>query len=224
MESEILCAKATGVGVEGVDAELDRLVRQYQHRVRYFANRVQQRFAMGTRWSDELVSAGYWGLFNALRNRREGAHERELSAYVSRRVQGAVIDAARVCLTQAAHAEPSVGGELHGLESPSGFSDDDVARRSRRPSSMSRQTLDAGPEECEAHRWRLSAIDEALSALEPDQRAVLRAYMAGDSVTEIARDHGVSPGTMQVRFNKMGRIVRARSPRLRRILLDHEMA
>jgi len=80
--------------------QLDELVERFRHRVRYFARRVEVRFGLDPQWHDDLISAGYWGLFKALRNRRPDAHERELSAYVSQRVEGAVIDEARRALSQ----------------------------------------------------------------------------------------------------------------------------
>ena len=206
--------------MEAMQPELDDLVRRYEHRVPYFTRQVQRRFMMGDRWRDDLVSAGYWGLFKALRNRREDAHERELSAYVSRRIEGAVIDEARVCIARSTRADTVVGSKLHGLED-AGEGDADVLR------STAAQALavvdDAGdPEEVAAQRRRQSAIEDALSALEPAQRSVLHAYMEGESLSEIARAHGVSAGTMQVRFQKLTRRVRANAPALRRILLDCE--
>ena len=72
------------------DAELDLLVDRFAHRVRYFAQRVERRFGLDPTWRDDLISAGYFGLLKALRNRRPEAHAHELSAYVSKRVEGAV--------------------------------------------------------------------------------------------------------------------------------------
>jgi RNA polymerase sigma factor (sigma-70 family) len=209
-----------GAGDPESDPELDDLVRLYEHRVSYFAGRVQRRFSMGNRWRDDLISAGYWGLFKALRNRRDGAHERELSAYVSRRIEGAVIDEARCCLARSSRADTVVGSRLHGLEDAA--ESNDGLHRSSEPWRMPTVAAHEGPEERTALSWRRSAIDEALSGLEPAQRSVLHAYMEGDSLSEIARSEGVSAGTMQVRFQKLTRSLRASAPALRRILLDSD--
>jgi len=208
----------SGVSVEG-EGEIDELVRRYEHRVPFFTRQIQQRFMLGSRWRDELVSAGYWGLFKALRNRRADAHPRELSAYVSRRIQGAVIDEARLCLAHSTRASGAVDGdELHGLEArQAGFGPRGVwSSKGALPHD------ERGPEEVAALRWRQSAIDSALSGLDASDKAILRAYMAGDTLREIALENGVSEGTMQVRFQRVVRRVRARAPRLRRILLDQD--
>jgi RNA polymerase sigma factor (sigma-70 family) len=207
--------------LERVEQEqVDLLVRRYAHRVEFFAGQVQRRFMIGTRWWDDLVSAGYWGLFKALRNRRPDAHERELSAYVSRRIHGAVIDEARQCLTRSSRTEVVGGAELHGLntqgrelntagmngawEAPTAFSDG------------------RNPEQMAARSWKRTAIAQALDTLQPHERDVMVSYMRGDTLSEIAKSQGVSAGTMQVRFQKLSRMLRARAPKLRRILLDSE--
>ncbi len=210
--------------MEAAESDLDELVERYAHRVQYFTGQVQKRFMLGDRWRDELVSAGYWGLFKALRNRRVDAHERELSAYVSRRIEGAVIDEARTCLSRSARTDAWPGSQLHGLEEP---------ETSERDAGASLAALDAvheharaaedDPERVVSDRYRRSAIDDALGALEPDGREVVRAYMEGDSLSEIARARGVSAGTMQARFEKLARRLRAGSPALRRILLDADL-
>jgi RNA polymerase sigma factor (sigma-70 family) len=199
------------------DRELDELVDRYEHRVHYFTAQVQKRFMLGERWRDDLVSAGYWGLLKALRNRRSDAHERELSAYVSRRVEGAVIDEARACLSRSSWTDATGDRRLHGLD---GMADDgrDAFARSRALED------DEDPERLVAMQRRRSAIEAALDVLEPESLEVLRAYMDGDSISEIARDRGVSPGTMQVRFQKLARRVRAGAPSLRQILLDSDPA
>jgi len=200
--------------------ELEELVRRYEHRVSYFAAQVQRRFAMGNRWRDDLISAGYWGLFKALRNRRDDAHERELSAYVSRRIEGAVIDEARSCLARSARSDTMSGSHLHGLEDAA-ETDEQIAGRGRQAQAAS-LIVEDGPEERTALSWRRSAIEAALSRLDPGERSVLHAYMEGDSLSEIARAEGISAGTMQVRFQKLVRSLRASAPALRRILLDSE--
>ena len=200
--------------------EMDDLVRRFEHRVSYFTGQVQRRFMMGNRWRDDLVSAGYWGLFKALKNRRESAHDRELSAYVSRRVEGAVIDEARICLSRSSWSDTVAGSRLHGLDEPTSGDDEHASQAGLW--AVPAVNDDEGPEEIAAVRRRRSAIDKALSTLDPTQRSVMRAYMDGSSLSEIARAQGVSAGTMQVRFQKLTRSLRAGSPALRRILLDCE--
>lgn len=201
------------------EGELDALVARYAHRVPYFTGQVQKRFMLGNRWQDELLSAGYWGLFKALRNRRENAHERELSAYVSRRVEGAVIDEARSCLARSVRTDGAPAEGLHGLESGDERRDDPAARLLALDARAHLEAVD-DPEQLVASRRRQAAIETMLEALEPEQRDVLRAYMAGDSLSEIARQRGISTGTMQARFQKLARSVRAGAPALRQILLE----
>jgi len=208
--------------LDAAERELDELVERYAHRVAYFTAQIQKRFMLGDRWHDELVSAGYWGLFKALRNRRPDAHECELSAYVSRRIEGAVIDEARACISRSARTEGCAGPQLHGLEDTS---ESDLEARGRQAvlAALHEHAHGTAPDDPEQLVWmrvRRSAIVEALAALDPDARSLLRAYMEGDSLSEIARARGVSAGTMQNRFTKLARRVRAGAPALRRILLD----
>ena len=216
-------ARRSGGALEAAERELDELVERYAHRVQYFTGQIQKRFMLGDRWRDELVSAGYWGLFKALRNRRVDAHERELSAYVSRRIEGAVIDEARSCLSRSARTEAWSGSRLHGLEESEDVECDGGASLAVLGALRAcERAAEDDPEQLVSMRLRQSAIDAALGALEPDAREVLRAYMEGDSLSEIARARGVSAGTMQARFDKLARRLRAGAPRLRRILLDAE--
>lgn len=189
------------------DLELERLVLEYQHRVGFFAARVQRSYRLGTRCWDDLVSAGYWGLFEALRNRRPDANEWELSAYVSKRIFGAVMDEARQWLArgsetqgaaQAASELPRPGG--HGTR---GEGSDD-------------------PERSTGRAWARSAIHRALDALPAEDRGLVVAYMNGASLAEMATAEGISRATMQVRFQRIARRLRARQPALRRILLEGE--
>jgi RNA polymerase sigma factor (sigma-70 family) len=201
------------------ERELEALIARYAHRVPYFTGQVQRRFMLGDRWHDELLSAGYWGLFKAIRNRRDDAHERELSAYVSRRVEGAVIDEARSCLARAVRTDgPSstaAGGPLDALEVG-----DEPGARARLGTLEAHESDVDDPERVVASRRRRSAIEDMLAVLEPEGREVLRAYMEGDSISEIARARGVSAGTMQARFKKLTQRVRAGAPALRGLLLE----
>lgn len=201
--------------MEAAEQQLEILARRYQHRVPFFANKVRRSFMLGPGWSDDLISAGYWGLFKALRNRREDAQERELSAYVSKRIHGAVMDAARTGLSQLRHREPLFLSRM----------DDEGASASTLHERAEQWLRDpaADPEELAADSWRQSAIHEALASLEPAERRVVHAYMEGASLCEIAREQGVPAGTLQARFRKLTRRLRASAPELRRILLDCEL-
>ena len=193
------------------DPELDELVARFGHRVRYFAHRVELRFGLGSQWRDDLISSGYWGLLKALRNRRADAHIFELSAYVSKRVEGAVLDEARRVLNRLSrHAESDPNDLEAGL--PLG------ARSLEREFDRAAP----GPEELadQAGRWRM--IERAIDHLEKDHRKLLMAYASGRSLAEIARREGSSPARIQSQMSRISRAVRARSPELRR-LLRHEL-
>jgi len=196
---------------EADDAELSRLVEQYEHRVRFFARRVERRFGLDPQWSDDLISSGYWGLLKALKNRRANAHEQELSAYVSTRIEGAVIDEARRVLNRVsnhADCDPSdldaeVALHPYGVEWDQGSVDGDTEYVADR-----------------AGRWR--TIEAAVAHLTADHRHLLWAYAEGQSISEIARRDGSSAGRLQNQMTRIGRQIRARSPELRR-LLRHEI-
>ena len=197
---------------QSAECQLDLLVRRYAHRVKFFANKVDRNFRLGARWNDDLISAGYWGLFKALRNRRPEAHEQELSAYVSIRIHGAIIDAARHCINRVLNRELEVGtpGEDES------WRETEVNCESIWPTGA----WLASPEEGTSRRWKRSAVRRALDRLQPEQRRVILSYMDGASLNEIARDEGVATATMQVRFSKLSRQLRVQAPELRRILLD----
>ncbi len=198
------CCEPSGV-------ELAELTLRFDHRVRYFALRIERRFGFASAWRDDLISAGYWGLFKALRNRRPEAHERELSAYVSRRIEGAVIDEARQLLTHLSnhsHCDPvelDRGGAIeaaapewllgHVAEDP----ESNVDRRVR---------------------WRV--IERRFEALDERYRRLLLAVASGHTLAEIAREDGSNPARIQSRMTRVARQVRARAPELRRIL-RHEL-
>jgi RNA polymerase sigma factor (sigma-70 family) len=193
------------------DVELDGLVARFGHRVHFFSHRVERRFGLGPQFRDELVSAGYWGLFKALRNRRLDAHDHELSAYVSCRVEGAVLDEARQLLSRmASHADCEPDDLETGLSRES-FNLDWELDRSR-----------ADPEELadQCARWR--RIESSIDHLAPDHRALLLDYAAGRSLAEIARREGSNPARLQNQMSRIGRAVRARCPELRRILRHEE--
>ncbi len=200
--------------MEAAEQETEALARRYAHRVRFFANKVQRSFMLSPHLSDELLSAGYWGLFKALRDRRQDVHEQQLSAYVSIRIHGAVVDAARTCISQVLKREVMIGSpdEMERSDSAGG------------PLSGPWQTRPVvrDPEELAARVWKRSAIRQALSQLSADDRRTIVAYMEGATLPEIAREQGVALGTMQSRFRKLARCLRVRAPELRRVLLDRE--
>ena len=199
----------------GAEQQLEALARRYEHRVGFFASKVQRSFMLGSRWNDELVAAGYWGPFKALRNRRSEAHENELSAYVSQRIHGAVVDAARVCISQVLKREVAVGSP--GEEERTG-----PAGEAHRPQPWFSPGQAQDPEELASRVWKQIAIREALNQLGDDDRRMIVAYMQGFSLSEIARDEGIATGTAHTRFRKLSQTLRARAPGLRRILLDRE--
>lgn len=187
----------------------DELARAFAHRVDFFARKVSREWMLGQRWSDELVSAGYWGLAMALANRREDASASELSAYVSQRIEGAVLDEARRCLQRTSWME------VEGSRTGSDDGDEAI------PESVAR-LMDPGhsPEEDAGRRRQRRLIDRALDELEQDDRRLLVAYMEGDSLTEIARRFGVPVGTLRVRFDRVTRRLRARDSVVRDVRLD----
>jgi RNA polymerase sigma factor (sigma-70 family) len=191
--------------------DLEALARRYEHRVHFFARRVEQKFMLGSRWTDDLVSAGYWGLCKALKNRHPEAEERELSAYVSVRIRGAVLDEARICIHRTACHEV--------VTSPDHFDYGDAAAFAEwrtQPLTSACTT----PEHAVSLRRRWSHVAQALELLEADQQRLIGAYMDGASIPEIARAEGVAVATMRSRFQKISRTLRGQAPHLRRLLLD----
>ncbi len=187
--------------------ELDELVARFAHRVRYFARRVELRYGLDPQWRDDLISAGNWGLLKALRNRREGAHAQELSAYVSKRVEGAVIDEARRVLSRMANHTDCDPLDLEGASMPAAVGLD----------------WSGGPGELDPEgladrnaRWR--TIERSVGHLEDDHRDLLWAYAEGRSISEIARQAGRSAARLQNQMTRITRQIRAHSPELRRLL------
>lgn len=191
---------------------LDELVARFGHRVRFFANRVQARFGLDPQWRDDLISAGYWGLLKALRNRRADAHDQELSAYVSKRVEGAVIDEARRVLTRASnHADCDPKDLDEGLgHVPSAYDWDTGTGQQLDPEDLADRS----------GRWR--SIEASFEQLESHHRDLLFAYAEGRSISEIARTGGTSATRLQNQMTRLTRLIRAQSPELRR-LLRHEI-
>ena len=191
----------------------EALVQEFEHRVGFFANKVAREFMLGPRWRDELESAGYWGLAKALANRRDGACDREISAYVSQRIRGAILDEARRCLQHTRLVD--VSGSAAGSRDNDGDLDDAAW-------PFAKHLADAGrtPEETAGEHRLRERVDDALESMEPDDRALLRAYMGGSSLTQIARQEGLPPGTVRGRFDRLMRRLRGRGSPLRRMDLD----
>jgi len=193
------------------DEQLEALTLKFQHRVHFFSRRVERGFGLAPVWRDDLVSAGFWGLLKALRNRRPEAHAHELSAYVSRRIEGAVIDEGRRILNRLSNhancdpfdAEAGVAGEESEAEWSLGVAAEDPEEQADRHS-----------------RWLI--VERSFDGLEDSQRDLLLAYASGDSLAEIAREDGSSPARLQGRMTRVARQLRSRAPELRRIL-RHEL-
>jgi RNA polymerase sigma factor (sigma-70 family) len=191
--------------------DLDALAKRFAHRVRFFTHRIERRYRLDPQWRDDLISCGYWGLLKALRNRRADALDQELSAYVSRRVEGAVIDEARRILSRISNHV-----ECDPLDLDSGVS---AYVRDR---NWDHSSVEDDPE-CAADRagrWR--SIEMAMEHLDADHRDLLWSYAEGRSISEIARAEGSSAGRLQGQLARITREIRARSPELRR-LLRHEI-
>lgn len=192
---------------EPAQDQLDELVARFEHRVRFFANRVQVRFGLDPQWRDDLISAGYWGLLKALRNRRDDAHEQQLSAYVSKRIEGAVIDEARRVLTRVSNQTDCDPEELDdGFSHASNSLDWDHGGGQLDPEDLADRS----------GRWR--TIEASVEHLESHHRDLLWAYAEGRSISEIARTGGTSATRLQNQMTRLTRNIRARSPELRRIL------
>jgi RNA polymerase sigma factor (sigma-70 family) len=194
--------------VAEAQAGADDLARGFAHRAEFFARKVAREWMLGQRWSDELLSAGYWGLAVALANRREDATGAELSAYVSQRIEGAVLDEARRCLRRTRWME--VDGVWHRDEDAEGATPESAAT-----------VTDPGhsPEEHAGRRRQRELIERALAELDDEDRRLLRAYMDGDSLTEIARSMDVPVGTLRVRFDRATRRLRGRDSAVRQARL-----
>jgi RNA polymerase sigma factor (sigma-70 family) len=192
--------------------ELEELVERFGHRVHFFARRVAARFGLDPQWYDDLVSSGYWGLLKALRNRRTDAHDHELSAYVSRRVEGAVIDEARRVLTRVTTRADFDPEEV------------DSSAAAGEPFHLDWETrpVEFDPEDRADQRGRWRNIERSVDHLGRDHRELLWSYAGGCSLSEIARREGQTPSRLQNQMSRISRQIRARSPELRR-LLRHEI-
>lgn len=191
------------------DPELVLLVARFASRVRVVASRVQRRWALPEACRDDLISAGYLGLLKALQNRRPEAHEYELSAYVSRRIEGAVVDEARGLLGRAARVssmDPSVLDEEH-------------TRRDVEGAWRGGQAT-ADPEEQAERAGRRARIDGCLSALDEGARALVLGVASGRSIAELARDSGATTGQLQNQLARATRVLRGQAPELRRLLRE----
>lgn len=185
------------------------LVIEFAPRVPRAAARTMRRWGLPESVRDDLVSAGYLGLWKALKNRRRDAHEFELSAYVSRRIEGAVIDEARTLIGRATRCA-SIDPDLLDLdpcfvEGDSGFADGWI------------------PEDPEIRAARASLwarVESSLEAVDPDVRDALLGLAAGHSVAELARSADRTAAQLQARITRGVRHLRGRSPELRRLLWE----
>ena len=165
----------------------EELARRYAHRVGFFVRKVERDFRLGGRWFDELKSAGYWGLAKAISNRRPHSAPEEFSAYVSRRILGAVMDEARACLTRTTQGAVFLRDGLDAADAeehlaplvPAAFEGPDVRAERRRTRR---------------------AIEHAIADLPDAHQRVAQAYLAGNSWQEIAEREGVSTSTIRARF------------------------
>lgn len=184
------------------DEELDVLARRFAHRVGFFVDRIAWRYRIAGCWRDDLVSAGFWGLLQALRNRRRGADPRELSAYVSLRVEGAILDEARVVLRHRKRIEALEGADGDETGDPA---DAFVCPRE-------------GPERATARRGRRLQVWRAIEPLATLERRVLLAYAEGSTLAEIASREGVAVATLHQRWTRTTRSLRAPGHGLRAVL------
>jgi RNA polymerase sigma factor (sigma-70 family) len=192
------------------DPELDRLVERFAHRVRFFARRIERRFGLDPTWRDDLISAGFFGLLKALRNRRLEAHEHELSAYVSTRIEGAILDEARQVLGRSSARSDLDPDELEDGQLSEWGAGDWLARAANDPEGLADGRI----------RWR--QIEDSFEHLDELQRGWLLAVASGHTLAEIARGDGASPARIQNQMTRITRAVRANAPELRR-LLRHEI-
>lgn len=191
------------------EPELRALVDDFSPRVPRAAARTMRRWGLPESVRDDLVSAGYLGLWKALQNRRVDAHEFELSAYVSRRIEGAVLDEARTILGRATRCasidpdrldlEPGIG------EGASGFAEAVVGED---PETLATR----------ADRW--AHVQASLEALDADVQELLLGLASGHSVAELARANGRTAGQLQARLARGARRLRGSAPELRRLLRE----
>ncbi|MCR9093926.1 MAG: hypothetical protein NXI30_06905 [bacterium] len=191
------------------EPELRALVDAFSPRVPRAAARTMRRWGLPESVRDDLVSAGYLGLWKALQNRRADAHEFELSAYVSRRIEGAVLDEARTVLGRATRCA-SIDPDLLDLEPSSG----------ERASGFAESVIGEDPEALAMRADRWTHVEASLEALDADVRELLLGLAAGHSVAELARANGRTAGQLQARLARGARRLRGSAPELRRLLRE----
>lgn len=185
------------------------LALRFLPRVEAIARRFERRYALGSASRDDLVSAGQWGLLQALRRRRLDAHPRELAAYLNRRIEGAVFDEVRrmlgrrrwnvVCAPDDLEPRRSDAQEVTASFGPQGAMDPE-------------RTLEG------ARRWR--QVCQSLGEAGTESQRLLLDYATGRSMAELARRAGGSSGRMQAQLARGARQIRARAPELRRLLRE----
>jgi RNA polymerase sigma factor (sigma-70 family) len=188
----------------------EALAREFEPRIDFFANQVDRELMLGRRWRDELESAGYWGLAQALTRRRKGACDGEVSAYVSQRIRGAILDEARRCLRRTRWLDVSESTQ-------GGRADEAELDASIRPLAERLPEPGWSPEEI-AGQYRLhQRVNDALESLDPEDRGLLRAYMEGSTLADIARSERLPPGTVRARFDRLMRRLREPGSPMRRM-------
>ena len=163
------------------DAEVHKLVEQNRKLVEYMVNRYLKRYYVGTMERDDLVSWGMMGLVNAAR-----AWDSKRSAFSTlacRAIERMIIrgvnrewrpdrESVTVSLDQLISGGHGEGGE------------DRFVDQLPADANVERKMLDTE---------RAVAIQEALSALSPEQRQLIdRHYFREESVQDIANDLGLT--------------------------------
>ena len=191
------------------DPENQAFVAEFSPRVPRAAARTMRRWGLPESVRDDLLSAGYLGLWKALQNRRTDAHAFELSAYVSRRIDGAVLDEARTLIGRSTRCA-SVDPEWLDLEGPPVEEVPGLVDASRGPD----------PEALADRADRWARVESSLAEVDDDVREILLGLAAGHSVAELARANGKTAGQLQARLSRGARRLRGRSPELRRLLRE----
>ena len=163
------------------DAEVHKLVEQNRKLVEYMVNRYLKRYYVGTMERDDLVSWGMMGLVNAAR--AWDSNRSAFSTLACRAIERMIIrgvnrewrpdrESVTVSLDQLISGGHGEGGE------------DRFVDQLPADANVERKMLDTE---------RAVAIQEALSALSPEQRQLIdRHYFREESVQDIANDLGLT--------------------------------
>ena len=182
------------------DAHGDETVRRYSPLVRRIAMRTVRNLPAHVA-IDDIVSAGWLGLVEALRRRRDGMPEHEFEAYASHRVRGAILDFLRDLdplsrkLRQASRRISDAARELVGrlgrypneeemaaelgleVEAYHGLlADISRSGHARLELSGDERSLDPSPEAQAAHQELAEFVAQAIEGLPERLRMVLGLY------------------------------------------------